>query len=122
MTLHAYGDADDLHVEMTSEPSLAQEDIVLLLAMGMTRAELTSSRRATSEQAWPSTTSARQAGRIALSNRWFPSSMIFRFGKRVFDHDGQDRAPTHDWQASDERRSREHHDRPFGRPGAPLQH
>ena len=40
ITLHAYGDADDLHVEMTSEPSLAQEDIVLLLAMGMTRAEL----------------------------------------------------------------------------------
>jgi translocation and assembly module TamB len=40
ITLHAYGDADDLHVEMTSEPSLSQEDIVLLLAMGMTRAEL----------------------------------------------------------------------------------
>jgi translocation and assembly module TamB len=40
ITLHAYGDVDDLHVEMTSEPSLSQEDIVLLLAMGMTRAEL----------------------------------------------------------------------------------
>ncbi len=40
ITLHAFGDADDLHVEMTSEPALSQEDIVLLLAVGMTRAEL----------------------------------------------------------------------------------
>ena len=40
ITLHAYGEADDMHVEMTSDPSLSQEDIVLLLAMGMTRAEL----------------------------------------------------------------------------------
>jgi translocation and assembly module TamB len=40
ITLHAYGDADDLRVEMTSEPSLSQEDIVLLLAVGMTRTEL----------------------------------------------------------------------------------
>jgi translocation and assembly module TamB len=40
ITLHAYGDADNLRVDMTSEPSLSQEDIVLLLAVGMTRAEL----------------------------------------------------------------------------------
>jgi translocation and assembly module TamB len=40
ITLHAFGDADDLRVDMTSEPSLSQEDIVLLLAVGMTRAEL----------------------------------------------------------------------------------
>ena len=40
ITLHAYGDADNLRVEMTSEPTLSQEDIVLLLAVGMTRTEL----------------------------------------------------------------------------------
>jgi translocation and assembly module TamB len=40
ITLHAYGDADNLKVDLTSEPSLSQEDIVLLLAVGMTRAEL----------------------------------------------------------------------------------
>jgi|GEM_PF-331876 len=40
ITLHAYGDADNLRVDMTSEPSLSQEDIVLLLAVGMTHAEL----------------------------------------------------------------------------------
>ncbi|MGH7269437.1 MAG: translocation/assembly module TamB domain-containing protein, partial [Polyangiaceae bacterium] len=40
ITLRAYGDADDLRVQMTSEPALSQEDIVLLLTVGMTRAEL----------------------------------------------------------------------------------
>jgi translocation and assembly module TamB len=40
VTMHAYGDADDLKLELTSEPALAQEDIVLLLTIGMTRAEI----------------------------------------------------------------------------------
>ena len=40
ITLHAYGDADNLHVDMTSDPPLSQEDIVLLLTIGMTRAEV----------------------------------------------------------------------------------
>ncbi|HXX70408.1 MAG TPA: translocation/assembly module TamB domain-containing protein [Polyangiaceae bacterium] len=40
ITMHAYGDADNVHVELTSEPALSQDDIVLLLAVGMTRAEL----------------------------------------------------------------------------------
>jgi translocation and assembly module TamB len=40
ITLHAYGDADNLRLEMTSEPALSQEDIVLLLTLGMTRAEV----------------------------------------------------------------------------------
>lgn len=40
ITLHAHGDADDLRLDMTSDPPLAQEDIALLLYMGMTRAEL----------------------------------------------------------------------------------
>jgi translocation and assembly module TamB len=40
ITLHAFGDADNVRIEMTSEPALSQEDIVLLLLVGMTRAEL----------------------------------------------------------------------------------
>ncbi|MGD0675929.1 MAG: translocation/assembly module TamB domain-containing protein [Polyangiaceae bacterium] len=40
ITMHAYGDADSVRIELTSEPALAQDDIVLLLYMGMTRAEL----------------------------------------------------------------------------------
>ncbi len=40
ITLHAYGDADNLRLDMMSEPALSQEDIVLLLTVGTTRAEL----------------------------------------------------------------------------------
>ena len=40
ITLHAYGDTDNLHLDMTSDPPLSQEDIVLLLTVGMTRAEV----------------------------------------------------------------------------------
>jgi translocation and assembly module TamB len=38
--MHAYGDADNLKLDLTSDPNLAQEDIILLLTIGMTRAEL----------------------------------------------------------------------------------
>jgi translocation and assembly module TamB len=40
INLHAHGDADDLKVNLTSDPVLGQEDIVLLLTLGMTRAEI----------------------------------------------------------------------------------
>ena len=41
ISLHVYGDdTQDLKVEMTSDPALSREDIVLLLAVGLTRAEL----------------------------------------------------------------------------------
>ena len=40
ITLRVQGDVDDLRVDFTSDPPLSQEDIVLLLTMGMTRAEV----------------------------------------------------------------------------------
>jgi len=40
IALHAYGDTNDLKVDLTSDPpGLSQEDIVLLLTIGITRAE-----------------------------------------------------------------------------------
>ncbi|MFZ5890811.1 MAG: translocation/assembly module TamB domain-containing protein [Myxococcota bacterium] len=38
--MHAYGDADNLNVDLTSDPALPQDDIFLLLTVGLTRAEL----------------------------------------------------------------------------------
>ncbi|MEM1029176.1 MAG: translocation/assembly module TamB domain-containing protein [Myxococcota bacterium] len=38
--MHAFGDTDAPEVRFTSDPPLSQEDIVLLLQIGMTRAEL----------------------------------------------------------------------------------
>ena len=40
ISMHAYGDTDVPEVRFTSDPPLSQEDIVLLLQVGMTRAEL----------------------------------------------------------------------------------
>jgi translocation and assembly module TamB len=38
--MHAHGDVDDLKIDLTSDPALAQDDIFLLLTVGLTRAEL----------------------------------------------------------------------------------
>jgi translocation and assembly module TamB len=40
ITMHAHGDTDAPKLRFTSEPALQQDDIVLLLQVGMTRAEL----------------------------------------------------------------------------------
>jgi translocation and assembly module TamB len=40
VTMHAWGDTDNPRVAFTSDPPLSQDDIVLLLQVGMTRAEL----------------------------------------------------------------------------------
>ena len=39
ITLHAHGGAESFRLDTTSDPELSQEDIVLLLTVGMTRAE-----------------------------------------------------------------------------------
>lgn len=39
LKLHAYGPSNDLRLDLTSEPALAQEDVIALLTIGMTRAE-----------------------------------------------------------------------------------
>ena len=46
ISLHAYGPAEDLKIDMTSRPELAEEDIFLLLAIGLTRAEMEQMRSA----------------------------------------------------------------------------
>lgn len=40
IALHAYGPPDDLKVDLNSDPPLAQDDIFLLLTVGLTRTEL----------------------------------------------------------------------------------
>ena len=44
--MHAHGDADNLRVELTSDPALPQDDIFLLLTVGVTRAELNQAQSA----------------------------------------------------------------------------
>jgi len=40
ITMRAHGDADKLKIDLTSDPALAQDDIFLLITIGLTRAEL----------------------------------------------------------------------------------
>jgi len=40
ITLHAYGDLEELSIDMTSDPALSREDIFFLLTIGLTRAEV----------------------------------------------------------------------------------
>lgn len=40
ISMRAHGDADDLKIELTSQPKLSQDDIFFLLTVGLTRAEL----------------------------------------------------------------------------------
>jgi translocation and assembly module TamB len=44
--MHAHGDADDLKIDLTSDPALAQDDIFLLITVGLTRAELDQAKSA----------------------------------------------------------------------------
>ena len=40
ITMHAYGDAENLKLDLSSQPKMSQDDIFLLLTVGLTRAEL----------------------------------------------------------------------------------
>jgi translocation and assembly module TamB len=40
ITMHAYGDEENLKLDLTSDPPLSKEDVVLLLTIGLTRAEM----------------------------------------------------------------------------------
>jgi translocation and assembly module TamB len=42
VSMHAHGDAETLRIDLTSQPQLSQDDIFLLLTLGVTRAELDS--------------------------------------------------------------------------------
>ena len=46
INLHAYGHPENLKIDLTSTPTLPQDDIFLLLTVGLTRAELDQSRSA----------------------------------------------------------------------------
>ncbi len=40
ITMHAHGDAETLRIDLSSQPQLSQDDIFLLLTLGLTRAEV----------------------------------------------------------------------------------
>ncbi len=88
INVHAYGDSDDLKVDLTSDPPLAQEDIVLLLTIGITRAEADQAQTAIGQglalEAVSAATGASAAVRSAI-----PVIDDFHFGSAYSPHSGQ---------------------------------
>jgi translocation and assembly module TamB len=87
--LHAYGDADNLRVDLTSDPALPQDDIFLLLTVGLTRAELDQARSASvgesvALEALGTLTGADRAVKDAL-----PLIDEFRFGSAYSSRTGR---------------------------------
>jgi translocation and assembly module TamB len=83
------GDVDNLRAEFTSDPVLSQEDIVLLLTMGMTRAEVdrtlaTSLGQTVGFEALSQLTGANQAVRSLI-----PILDEFRFGTAYSSRTGR---------------------------------
>ncbi len=46
ITMHAHGDADELHIDLTSDPALSPDDVFMLLTVGVTRTELNQAQSA----------------------------------------------------------------------------
>lgn len=46
ITMHAHGDADQLSIDLTSEPALSPDDIFMLLTVGVTRTEINQAQSA----------------------------------------------------------------------------
>lgn len=87
--MHAYGDAENLRVDLTSEPTLPQDDVFLLLTVGLTRAELDQARSASvgesvALEALGTITGADRAVRDAL-----PLIDEFRFGSAYSSRTGR---------------------------------
>ncbi len=88
VTLHAYGDTEELKVDLTSQPALAQDDIFLLLTVGLTRAELDQAKRgvggSVALEALGTLTGADQAVREVV-----PVIDEFRFGSAYSSRTGR---------------------------------
>jgi len=87
--MHAHGDADNLRVDLSSDPALAQDDIFLLLTVGLTRAELDQAQSASvgesvALEALGTITGADRAVRKAL-----PLIDEFRFGSAYSSRTGR---------------------------------
>ena len=122
ITLHAYGDADNLRVDMTSEPALSQEDIVLLLTVGMTRAELD---QLAGEQHRRQHRAQRPGGRERRRPRreaGHPHHRRLPLRQRLLDGHRQDGAAAHGREAFDQRPSRQRDRRLERRPRAAVEH
>ena len=78
--MHAYGDAENLKLDLTSQPKLSQDDIFLLLTVGLTRAELDQAQSASLGESVALEALGSLTGADSAVSEAIPAIDEFRFG------------------------------------------
>ncbi|MEZ4227343.1 MAG: translocation/assembly module TamB domain-containing protein [Polyangiaceae bacterium] len=89
ITMHAYGDAENLRIDMTSDPALAQDDIFLLLTVGLTRAELDQAQSASVGESVALEALGTLTGADRAVSKALPVIDEFRFGSAYSSRTGR---------------------------------
>ena len=87
--MHAHGDADDLKIDLTSEPALAQDDIFLLITVGLTRAELDQAKSASVGESVALEALGTLSGADRAVTKAVPVIDEFRFGSAYSSRTGR---------------------------------
>jgi translocation and assembly module TamB len=89
ITMRAHGDAENLRVDLSSEPELGQDDIFLLLTLGLTRAELDQAQSASAGQSVALEALGRLSGADQAVTETIPVIDEFRFGSAYSSRTGR---------------------------------
>lgn len=89
VTMHAHGDAENLRIDLTSDPALAQDDIFLLLTVGLTRAELDQAQSASVGESVALEALGTLSGADQAVTRALPVIDEFRFGSAYSSRTGR---------------------------------
>jgi translocation and assembly module TamB len=87
--MHAHGDADDLKIDLTSDPALAQDDVFLLLTVGLTRAELDQAQSASVGESVALEALGTLSGADRAVTKAVPVIDEFRFGSSYSSRTGR---------------------------------
>ena len=89
ITMHAHGDAENLRIDLTSDPALAQDDIFLLLTVGLTRAELDQAQSASVGESVALEALGTLSGADRAVSKALPVIDEFRFGSAYSSKTGR---------------------------------
>ncbi len=89
ITMHAHGDAENLRIDLTSDPALAQDDIFLLLTVGLTRAELDQAQSASVGESVALEALGTLSGADRAVSKALPVIDEFRFGSAYSSRTGR---------------------------------
>jgi translocation and assembly module TamB len=87
--MHAHGDAEDLKIDLTSDPALAQDDVFLLLTVGLTRAELDQAQSASVGESVALEALGTLSGADRAVTKAVPVIDEFRFGSSYSSRTGR---------------------------------